>query len=67
VPLDYNTIRGCALATVIPPPICCCSCCAKNNLEPASKSKSKQEQVDKQTVHTELAQGINLIHTKLGF
>jgi hypothetical protein len=29
----------------------CCSCCAKNNLEPASKSKNKQEQVDKQTTH----------------
>jgi hypothetical protein len=29
----------------------CCSCCAKNILEPASKSKNKQEQVDKQTAH----------------
>jgi hypothetical protein len=28
-----------------------CSCCAKNSLEPASKLKNKQKQVDKQTTH----------------
>ena len=49
---DYNDQQGrCALATVTLTPICYCSCRAKNNLEPASKSKNKQEQVDKQTVH----------------
>jgi hypothetical protein len=53
----------CALATVTPAPICCCSCCAKNNIEPTSKSKKKQEQVDKQIVH-EPCPKMNLIHTR---
>jgi hypothetical protein len=52
-----------ALATVTPALICCCSCHAKNSLEPASKSKNKQEQVDKQTLH-EPCPMMNLIHTR---
>jgi hypothetical protein len=44
---DYNDQQErCALATVTPASICCYSYRAKNNLEPASKSKNKQEQVD---------------------
>jgi hypothetical protein len=47
---DYNDQQGCyALVTDTLAPICCCSCRAENNLEHASKSKNKQQQVDKQT------------------
>jgi hypothetical protein len=40
-----------ALAIATPTPIFYCSCHAKNNLEHATKSTDKQEQVDKQTLH----------------
>jgi len=49
---DYNTTRAALrLSDSYTVSDLCCSCCAKNNLEPASKSKNKQEQVDKQTTH----------------
>jgi len=49
---DYNTTRAALrLSDSYTASNLCCSCCAKNNLEPASKSKNKQEQVYKQTAH----------------
>ena len=49
---DYNTTRAALrLGDSYTASDLCCSCCAKNNLEPASKLKNKQEQVDKQTAH----------------
>ena len=49
---DYNTTRAALhLSDSYIASDLCCSCCTKNNLEPASKSKYKQEQVDKQTAH----------------
>ena len=49
---DYNTTRAALhLSDSYTASNLCYSCCAKNNLEPASKSKNKQEQVDKQTTH----------------
>jgi hypothetical protein len=60
---NYNDQQErCALATVTPALICYCSCRAENNLEPASKSKNKQEQVDKQTMH-EPCPMMKLTHT----
>jgi len=57
---DYNTTRAALrLGDSYTASDLCCSCCAKNNLESASKSKNKWS--SKQ--HTDLAQGINLIHT----
>jgi hypothetical protein len=49
---DYNTTRAALrLSDSCTASNLCYSCCAKNNLEPASKSKNKQEQVDKQIAH----------------
>ena len=49
---DYNTTRAALrLSDIYTASDLCRSCCAKNNLEPASKSKNKQEQVDNQTAH----------------
>ena len=57
---DYNTTRAALrLSDSYTASNLCCSCYAKNNLESASKSKNKWS--SKQ--HTDLAQGINLIHT----
>ena len=43
-----------------------CSCYGKNNFEPASKSKNKQEQVDKRTEHKSFPKNESDIH-KFGF
>jgi hypothetical protein len=49
---DYNITRAALrLSDSYTTSNLCCSCYAKNNLEPASKLKNKQEQVDKQTAH----------------
>jgi hypothetical protein len=49
---DYNTTRAALrLSDSYAAFNLCCSCCAKNNLEPANKSKNKQEQGDKQAAH----------------
>jgi hypothetical protein len=49
---DYNTTRAALrLSDSYTASNLCCSYCAKNNLEPVSKSKNKQEQVDKQIAH----------------
>ena len=49
---DYNTTRAAPrLSDSYTASDLRCSYCVKNNLEPASKSKNKQEQVDKQTTH----------------
>ena len=49
---DYNTTRtALRLSNNYATSDLFSSCCTKNNLEPASKSKNKQEQVDKQTAH----------------
>jgi hypothetical protein len=63
---DYNTTRGCALATVIPPPICAILAIPRTTLNlQANRETGKNKQTSKQ--HTDLAQGINLKYTKLGF
>jgi hypothetical protein len=49
---DYNTTRAALrLSNSYTASNLCCSWCAKNNLEPTSKSKNKQEQGDKQAAH----------------
>ena len=55
---DYNTTRAALrLSDSYTASNLCCSCCAKNNLEPASNSKNKQEQVDKQNSTQTLPKG----------
>jgi hypothetical protein len=68
--LDYNTPRAAlCLNDSYTASNLCCSCCAKNNLEHASKSKNKQEQVDKQTTHRpcpkEKSESGGLINTRV--
>ena len=63
---DYNTTRGCALATATPPPICVVPAVPRTTLNlQANRRTSKNKWTSKQ--HTDLAQRISLIHTKLGF
>jgi hypothetical protein len=63
---DYNTTRGYALATVTPPLICVVLAVLRTTLNlQANRRISKNKWISKQ--HTDLAQGINLIHTKFGF
>ena len=63
---DYNTTRGCALATVTPPLICVVLAVPRTILNPqANQRTSKNKWTSKQ--HTDLAQRMNLIHTSLGF
>ena len=45
---DYKTTRAALrLSDSYTASDLCCFCCTKNNLEPASKSKNSQEQVNK--------------------
>jgi hypothetical protein len=63
---DYNTTRGCALATVTLPPICAIFAMPRTTLNlQANRRTSKNKWTSKQ--HTDLAQGKILIHTKLEF
>ena len=66
---DYNTTRAAlrrALATVTPPPICVVLAVPRTTLNlQAIRRTSRNKWTSKQ--HTDLAQRINLIHTKLGF
>jgi hypothetical protein len=63
---DYNNTRGYALAAVTPPPICIVLAVLRTilNLQ-ANQRTSKNKWTSKH--HIDLAQWINLIHTKLGF
>ena len=63
---DYNTTRGCALATITPPPICIILDVPRTTLNlQANRRTSNNKWTRKQ--HTDLAPRMNPIHTSLGF
>ena len=58
---DYNTTRGCALATATPPPICNVLAVPRTTLNlQANRRTSKNKWTSKQ--HTDLAERMNSIH-----